>query len=344
MSAAHQFPRRRLLAAGGGIAAALGLDAAFGVTGTAKAEGAVPSSGKFNLSSPSDRLFWKKPLHNKTVLQCFTFDNSRGHVYTMQRTDGTASTAGDLTVTQLDRTGKKLGRMYLKGFGHGIAFGVQPTSSGVTMWTEADAQSSNGSSARARVVCRFRFANTATPITKDDVELFEPVPGMYSASCTLDLEHNTIAVRHTKKGYGQMRVTLYDLTKFAAHDFTAPLADIGTNSVHAGVTPQGYQHYGQHLYLLDGNSYGHPDGNDTCGVEHPGGELDGNCHVSRINFNDETDHERKLTRAGYSLSFREPEGVGLVVVGGQPRLAMGFASGCPGDRRASIYYKHDPAS
>lgn len=333
----NKFSRRQVLAAGGGVAAAAGLAGIGGYTALANDSASVPESPKFDLTVPSERLFWKKPLQDNPVMQVFSFDNVNRHVYVMQRTTGTEGVEGHLTVSKLDLDGELLEHMYLRGFGHGVGFGVVPHDDGVTMWTEADAQPSHGGdSSRARVVCRFEYTEGAT-FTKDDVELYEPVEGMRSASCSLDLEHNTIAVRHTFDGAGEMRVKLYDLDEFAAHNFDNPMADIGCSTVHPPeVTPQGYQHYGQHLYLFEGNPYDAPCDQDQDGSD------DGNAHLSRINFNDESDHEKVLTRAGYSLNFREPEGLGLLEIDGQPRLAMGFASGCAPDRLANIYYKEDP--
>lgn len=327
------------LSTGAFVAAGLGTGLGSGVAAandTAPAD--VPASKQFDLTVGSDRLFWKKPLHEKPIMQCFAFDNVNGEVYVMQRSDAADSKRlGHLAINRMTLEGDLISRMYLNGFGHGIAFGVQPTSNGMMMWTEADAQPYGDDNSRARIVCRFPWAASTTPITKDDVELYEPIDGMQLASCSLDIDHNTIAVRYTKAGVDGMRVSLYDLDEFAAHDFSNPLADISTRPVHPpGVTPQGYQHYGQHLYLFQGNAYDQP-----CDQ---GGQPDtGNTVVGRINFNDETDFESHPTNAGYSLTFREPEGLGLYKHSdGQPRLAMGFASGCAGQRRANIYYKQGP--
>lgn len=333
--------RRKIFTMGGvALAAAAGVG---GVAANANAKtgssGSLPESAKFNLKSKSDRLFWKKPLHNGTIMQCFAFDNTNEQLYVMQRTDGTATTDGHLTITRLTFTGEITGHMYLKAFGHGIAFGVQPNGSDITMWTEADSQSSNGSSARARVVCRFAWKDGAT-VTKDDVELYEPIKDMYSASCSLDLEHNTIAVRCTVPDDDHMTTSLYDLDEFADKKFDNVLARVRPGIINTpGVSPQGYQQYGQHLYQIQGNAYDAP-----CDQENKDGSLEGNTKVSRINFNDESDNESHLTKAGYSLSYREPEGIGLVNVDGKPRLAMGFASSCPPKRLCNIYYKHDPAA
>ncbi|HZE39568.1 MAG TPA: hypothetical protein VE172_12230 [Stackebrandtia sp.] len=333
----RRVSRRAILAGAGTAAVAAGLGAA-GLSQLAQAQDAVPTSGKFDLTHGSDRLFWKKPLTATTVLQCFAFDNTHGHLYTMQVSNN--AKPGDLTVTKLDLTGKKLGRMYLKGFGHGIAFGVQPGGGGVTMWTEAVAKP-YGDDVRGTQICRFAFKNTATPITKDDVELFDPFPGNRLAACSLDMDAGTIAVRHQRSGEANT-ITMFDLAKFAAKDYSAPLASVGTSAAYPpGVTPQGFQHYGQHLYLLQGTAY--EGGDKNCKVGHGDGDLDGNVKISRINFNKPSDYETHLTKAGYSLSYREPEGLGVLKVGGKPALALGLASGCPGGRLASIYYKNSYA-
>ncbi|HIW63210.1 MAG TPA: hypothetical protein H9881_12190 [Candidatus Stackebrandtia excrementipullorum] len=327
--------RRRMLALSTGVILAGGLGSTA-IAGTARAD--VPTSPRFDLTVASSRLFWKKPLHEKPIMQCFAFDNVNGEVYVMQRSDQPDSKRrGHLAINRMTLEGDYISRMYLNGFGHGIAFGVQPTPDGVIMWTEADAQPYGDDNSRARVVCRFPWAASTTPITRDDVELYEPIDGMHLASCSLDMDHNTIAVRYTKDGVDGMRVSLYDLDAFAEHDFSQRLADISTRPVHTpDVTPQGYQHYGQHLYLLQGNPYDQP-------CDQPGERGRGNTVIGRINFNDESDHEAHLTNAGYSLNFREPEGLGLInLADGRPRLAMGFASGCPGTRQANIYYKQDP--
>ena len=328
--------RRRLLSLSTGAIFAAGLGTATGIAVTPSiAAAAVPASKRFDLGGSSDRLFWKRSLHEKPIMQCFAFDNVNGEVYVMQRSDRADSKRqGHLAINRMTLSGDLISRMYLNGFGHGIAFGVQPTSSGVIMWTEADAQPHGTDNSRARVVCRFPWRASTTPITKADVELYEPIAGMKMASCSLDLDHNTIAVRYTRDGVDGMRVSLYNLDQFAAHDFSNRLADISTRPVHSPtVTPQGYQHYGQHLYLLQGNPY-----NQHCSL--PGKKGTGNTVLGRINFNDETDFESRGTDAGYSLSFREPEGLGLYKhTDGQLRLAMGFASGCAGSRQANIYYK-----
>lgn len=48
-----------------------------------------------------------------------------------------------------------------------------------------------------------------------------------------------------------------------------------------------------------------------------------------------------LTKAGSSLSFREPEGLAIYQTdAGETRLFLGFASGESGDRRSNMFYKN----
>jgi hypothetical protein len=48
-----------------------------------------------------------------------------------------------------------------------------------------------------------------------------------------------------------------------------------------------------------------------------------------------------LTKAGSTLSFREPEGLAIYkTVAGEVRLFLGFASGKAGDRRSNLFYKN----
>src|SRR5947207_9513599 len=95
----HGINRRRLLAAGGSLAAAATMGATVGVRSAAAS---VPSSPRFDLTQPSFDLFRDKPLFQQTVMQSFTFDNVNRRLFAAQLRNGSASDAnGDLCVTQL---------------------------------------------------------------------------------------------------------------------------------------------------------------------------------------------------------------------------------------------------
>jgi hypothetical protein len=119
---------------------------------------------------------------------------------------------------------------------------------------------------------------------------------------------------------------VYDIADVRNGVYDRRLADIAQPT---GLgTFQGYTAYGEHLYLLDGNAYS--DGNPD----------PGNTHVSSVSFNGGP-LTRVITKAGRSLTYREPEGMAVYRTdAGETRLCLGFASGGPGARRANIFYKN----
>ncbi|MFE1500344.1 teichoic acid biosynthesis protein C, partial [Streptomyces albidoflavus] len=135
--------------------------------------------------------------------------------------------------------------------------------------------------------------------------------------------------------------------------FSTPLAEIAEPAVsidrnrYGKPSFQGYAAAGQYLYMLHGNSYGSTQDHDGSAstpniVISPPGE--GNTHLTSVDLNTGAVVTTFHSKAGYTLPFREPEGLAIQIP--QPsrpdvfRLCMGFASGeTPGQRKASVYYK-----
>lgn len=93
------------------------------------------------------------------------------------------------------------------------------------------------------------------------------------------------------------------------------------------VTFQGYTIYGQYLYTLDGT--GHDDPADI------------DSYVTRIDMNTGTVKSRALTKAGSTLTYREPEGMAVYrTAAGETRLFLGFGSRDGIDRYANIFHKN----
>lgn len=311
--------RRGMLRASGGLGlAALGLGLA---TGSASA--AVPVSKRFDLTEPSYDLFRGKTLHDDTVQQSFAFDNVNRRLFVAQRRNGTAETAGDLCVTQLDFEGNQLGYMYLTGFGHGVSFGAQAVGTSTYLWTEVEA---NGNG-YGRRLARFKFtngttlANTSTALTK-----FTPVAAATEHTCSIDPVSNRLIVRYHQNS--AKHIAVYDLAAATNGNFTSPLAnfaqpDLGTRKF------QGYAAHGSYLYLLTGHSY--PETGNVVDSE-----------VTSVNMNTGAIVQGPLiTNAGSTLTFREPEGLAVYkTAGGEIRLFLGFASGEAGDRRSNLFYKN----
>ncbi|MEU2061671.1 Teichoic acid biosynthesis protein C (Precursor) [Streptomyces sp. NPDC013455] len=279
---------------------------------------------RIDLAAPAARwLRQLNTLREPTVLQSFAFDEVHHHLYVLQLTPG-GRDAGDLCLNRLDHTGRRLGHMYLRGFGHGVSMGVQHDTDGtVWIWTEADALDGHG-----RGVTRFRFASGRTRTTKD-VKVRRPIEGSRNNQPTVCPATGRIAVRHRLRGVPRYRV--WDLAAFTARDYASPLADFPQTGAHPdpGAPFQGFALHGDHLYQLAGNAY-------DARTNPPAGH--GNTYLSCLDVRTGELLERRRTEAAHSLDHREPEGLAVRSTG-TPRLYLGFASGQEGARRFSIYYK-----
>lgn len=279
---------------------------------------------RFDLSAPSERWLWKKAtLREPTILQSFAFDEVNRHLYVLQLRRG-GGVAGHLCLNKLDLEGKRLGHMYLQGFGHGVSVGVQNDPDGtVWIWTEADAKGGYG-----RGVTRFRFSDHAVR-TREDVKVRHPIPGSTHNQPSVCMTSRRIAVRHRVEGEPRYRV--WDLDAFVARDYSAPVADFPQTGAHPNseIPFQGYALDGDHLYQLAGTAYD--------AKTNPPAKR-GNAHISCLDIHTGELLDRQRTEAGHSLDHREPEGL-AVRHGSGARLCLGLASGPEGKRRFSIYYK-----
>lgn len=306
--------RRRVLAAGGGLALA-GL-----FSGGGYAAASVPPSERFDLTQPSHDLFRHKPLYHQTVMQSFTFDNVNRRLFVAQVKNGASSDDnGDLCITELDFAGNQLGHMFLHGFGHGVSIGAEPAGTSTYLWTEVDSVNSRGTR-----LARFRYVNGATlDRTSSALQKHQPIAGIDTVTCATDPINQRLVMRYRLNG--SFRYATYNIADVRAGNYTR-LADIAQPS---GLgTFQGYAVYGQYLYMLDGDEYSSSN------------PPPGNSHVSSVSLNGGP-LTRVPTNAGGSLSHREPEGMAVYrTVAGETRLFLGFASGESGDRRANLFYKN----
>ncbi|GAB2741960.1 Teichoic acid biosynthesis protein C (Precursor) [Streptomyces bullii] len=279
---------------------------------------------RIDLATPAVRWLWKKTtLKEPTVLQSFAFDEAHRHLYVLQVRRG-GGDAGDLCLNKLDHEGNRLGHMTLRGFGHGVSMGVQHAADGtVWLWTEADARNGYG-----RGVTRFRFFDGAVRSGKD-VAVRHPIEGSTHNQPSVCRATHRIAVRYRLDGRPRYRI--WDLDAFTARDYDRPIADLPQTGAHpdARVPFQGYALYGDHLYQLAGSAYD--------ATTNPS-DRQGNAYLSCLDIRTGALVQQQRTRAGHSLDFREPEGV-AILHRPEPRLCVGFASGAPGARRFSLYYK-----
>ncbi|MGW5197692.1 phage baseplate protein [Streptomyces spiralis] len=341
--------RRQLLKWGGGLVG-VGAFGSVMLTSSSASAAAVTSSKHFDLTAASTMFLREIDLQETRVLQSFAFDNTNKHLYTAQLVqggrelpgetqfyDGAARAAqGDLCITRLDWGGNEIGRMYLKGFGHGVSIAVEPSGNSAYLWTECDVdmtKNPDGSGNRyGTKIARFKFANGAVLTTASAaLTKYTPVAGSTNTTVAIDPANSRIAHRYNLNG--TWKYALYDLATFKSGG--SPLTTITQVSDLTGVTFQGYTTYGQYLYTIDGTAYG------TSGSV----EGTGNTYITCVDWNTGTKVDRQLTKAGSSLSYREPEGLAVQIPDtsnmAAVRLHMGFASGADASapKQASFYYK-----
>ncbi|GHB37347.1 hypothetical protein GCM10010377_30430 [Streptomyces viridiviolaceus] len=311
--------RRGLLRTGAGAGlAALGLG-----YGAQSASAAVPTSPRFDLSQPSYDLFRDNVLHSKRVQQSFAFDSVNKRLFVAAKRYGSTEEAGDLCISELDFHGNYVSYMHLNGFGHGVAFGVRPSGSTSYLWIESDANSNGYGS---KLACVKYTAGATLDSSSTSFGRFQPVSGATEYTCSIDPVHNRMIVRYHKDG--AKHIAVYNVSDTDNGDFSNPLVDFTPPSISG--TPQGYTLYGSYMYFMTGNAYS--DSNPD----------PGNTYITSINVNTGAIAQGPtLTKAGSTLTFREPEGLAVYRTdAGESRLFLGFATGVEGDRRSSIFYKN----
>ncbi|KAH2196749.1 hypothetical protein KXV55_008835 [Aspergillus fumigatus] len=263
----------------------------------------IPDSPRFDLTKPSYDLWRNKKTAAKTVQQSFTFDNVNRRLFIVNRRDGSALDSGDLTISQLDFSGKVLGSMHLLGCGHGTA-----------LW-------------------KFKFQNGKTLNSATDKrKRIVPLPEFDRGTATIDPVYKRLIVRY-QTGTVQ-NIAAFDLAEASAGNFSNPLAKWEiphlVKELGAKVNVfQGYTAYGRYVYFLTGESY-----------DASGGKL--NSEVMALDLNTGKLVQGPVTtKAGSTLKFREPEGMAIYkTASGEVRLFLGFASGVAGDRRSNLFYKN----
>lgn len=321
---------------GAAIATVLGVAGAPGPASAAPrlpAAAAITGGGIFDLAAPSTMFLREKRVRDSTVMQSFAFDDANGVLYVaqvMQRdrqlkgesapVSGTRRSAhGDVCVTRLSYAGRILSWMYLRGFGHPVAIGVEAVGSSSYLWTATASvtRTSDGVGYGTRVG-RVRYvAGAVVSYPSTAIQVHRPRQGATEVSVSFDSRNRTLLVRCLVGGL--YRYDLYGLDAFKARDYR-PLVtrtETGISDVF-----QGHAHFFDQVYRLEGRS---------------GGVSAAPTHVSRFNLSTGRMTQRSRTEAARTLTFREPQGI--AVQRAPLRLHMGFADGVRGARNISLYYK-----
>jgi hypothetical protein len=323
---------RRTLVVGAAIVTLLGAGRAPAPAAAATRE-ALSGGGRFDLAAPSTVFLREKRVRDSTVMQSFAFDDTNGVLYVaqvMQRdrqlagesapVSGTLRSAhGDVCVTRLSYSGQVLSWMYLRGFGHPVAIGVEPVGSSSYLWlaTASVTRTSDGVGYGTRVG-RVRFVpGGVLSYPSTAIQVHQPIHGATEVSVSVDALNRTLLVRCLLGG--AYRYDLYGLDAFKARNYR-PLC----SRTETGISDvfQGHAHWFDQVYRLEGRS---------------GGVATAPTHVSRFDLPSGTMTQRSLTEAARTLTFREPQGIAVQRT--PLRLHMGFADGVSGARNISLYYK-----
>lgn len=327
--------RRGLMRAGGVATAAL-IAGAGSLPAAAPAGAALPNSFRFHLPGAGDNPVWKKSLHANWVMQSFAYDNTRQHIYFLQCSPDQVNQRGYMQVTKTDVYGKKLGWMMLRGFGHGVSIGVEPSGGGVHLWTETHV---NPNGAFGTRVGRFPFVHD-TSIDSAHASIQNVTPRIRdtvsSPQAAIDPYHQRVAYRYSDGTSHRIVVfTLADARAGEAveNDTTDNRLAERRLPTHAelGLDPkdqafQGWTFCGRYAYLLYGSV------NKASYIATVDLNASGGQHFTPVH----------RSGTGISLPGREAQGMAIwMPTGAGPRLAFGYHSNTDGVRQSSVFYKNE---
>ncbi|MBM7441195.1 signaling protein [Streptomyces sp. HB132] len=327
--------RAMLLAGGGTLVAATAVGVAVGrrEQSTPAPPGAV---GRFDIDAASE-LLRPTPLHDITGPQSIAFDE-RGRLYALQVMQGgirlpdeeraasgkARRLAGDMCVTAYSSDREAPRHMYLRGFGHGISMGVEPSGAGPLLWVEADADTRTG---YGRAVARIPFRHgTVLDSTSPSVRHHRPLPHSHRIHPAVDVAAGRVLVSH--RAGRSHRYALYALDDFLSGSYR-PLLDLQNPALRSGETLQGCAVHGDHIYQLTGTPYTDAEGDNPP-------ESGGNTYVSAIDMRSGRATGRRKVSVAPHLPFREPEGL-AVRPGDEPGLCVAFSVKSDDRRKLTVY-------
>jgi hypothetical protein len=236
--------------------------------------------------------------------QAFAVDATTGSLFTLQVSAlPRALQRGHLVVTRISlTTGKRTGSMALRGFGHGVAFGVEPCKDSASpyLWVECGPlKRLTDGTVRGTSIARVLFRPGST-LTASAVE--SRLGFGHPVTCSVDIAAGQLGVR------GAGETTIYDLGDAAAGKLTQ-IAQISGPSF-SGVF-QGWTLHAGHVYSILGKA----------------GQA---ARLARTDLatGKTVTHQTTIRPRGHW----EPEGIG--VIGG--RLVFGGSYGS-GRRRLRLY-------
>jgi hypothetical protein len=225
-------------------AAGLAVIAAVATSGTASAATTMPAT----------RVLSGVHLQNFNVAQSLAYDPMYKEFVYAQLRQGYPASAGDLTLTLVDLTGRNRGHMYLSGFGHGVAISLERQGKALYVWTETAAKAEPAypnsiASAFGTRLARFPWTYNATlKPTSAGVVQYAGGSTVHEVTPGLDAAHNQIGMHYYSSKTHRWNYIVYKLSDFRSHKYTT-LAWFN-EPAETGVS-QGWTLYGSRIYRLD---------------------------------------------------------------------------------------------
>lgn len=274
---------------------------------------------------PARLVHSKLKLGTVTVPQAFAADESSGMVYVTQVSVG-GERAGHLTISRVNwRTGELYGVMRVRGFGHGVALGVEPNPQskleprGAWLWLECGPVVRVDGSARGTRIVRLAFvpgrtvtckggkftARTAqgTPVRPQVTVLTPPGP-----RCTPSLNGSSLGLRWWAPG--GYRWAAFDIAQARAGHLVRLTEPV---KLRFSALFQGWCLHGSTAYCLLGKA----------------GQPATIAMLDLLTGSTAPPYSTGVHETGYS----EPEGI--AVIGG--RIQIGTATGRVGSRRFTVH-------
>ncbi|MFH8580905.1 hypothetical protein [Streptomyces zaomyceticus] len=300
-----------------------------------------------DLSGVSGRLIQTVDLVKNPAPQAIATDTVNGHVFVLQVESSATSPAGNLYLNRIDReTGTVTGSMQLKGFGHGLSMGAEPSGTDTYLWTEVGPLHVNydngvATSAFGKAVTRFKFESgkVLDGALIPAAQKFTPPGSTSGTGPSLDPVNHQVCVMYHKDG--KRHFTRYDSTAAAAGSwipvgttFVMPAGEDVTPAVpspyplQAKLVSQGFTVLGDVVYSYQWAPYDKDNNPTTVPSEFPGIAF-----LTSYSWTTGARLDRQVVTNADGLTRREPEGVATEVdpATGETRLLFGFSNTVPGE-------------
>ncbi|GGT80668.1 hypothetical protein [Streptomyces lateritius] len=306
---------------------------------------AYADANGIDLSGVTGRLIQTVDLVKNPAPQAFATDTVNGHVFVLQVESSATSSVGNMYLNRIDRqTGVRTGHMHLKGFGHGLAMGVEAVGADSYVWTEVGPlHVTSGGTAFGKAVTRFRFVDGAVldGATIPQEQKFTPPGSTAGTGPSTDPVNRLLTVMYHKDG--NRLFTRYDLMRAAAGEwvpagptFTVPAGEDITPAVPSPyllkpkLTFQGFAALGDVLYVYQWAPYD-KDKDPTIPSEFPGVTF-----LTSYSWTTGERLDRQVVTGADGLTRREPEGLAVEVdpKTQETRLLFGFSNTVPGTEYA----------